>query len=232
MTELDPQPPLARAPEPVDGSLQALLGRLFGPQPDEPLADWLAGEPSRLGALAALAVAGLVTCGAVAGLFAGGEQVAITALKAPLIAVFSVLLCLPSLAVATALAGARWSARRLTAAALAFTAGLALLLAALLPVSWLFSVSSRRLTSVAVLHALVWLVAIAFARRCLVAFTGERARGALRLWTCLFVLVSFQAATWLQPVLWRAPGEALFPRPRQFFLEHFAATTKVELPGG
>lgn len=214
----------------IDTTFQAVLARLFGPVPDEPIADWLVEAPSRQRRLAALAAGGLVLYGGVAGLFAGGGQVWVSALKAPLVVALALLLCLPSLVVSTALGGARWSARRLVAAALAFTAGLSLLLVTLLPISWLFTVSSRQLASLATLHVLAWSIALLFAQRALRNFTPVRGRTALALWTWLFLVVSLQSATYLQPILWREAGTDLFPRPRQFFLEHFAAAAKVKLP--
>jgi hypothetical protein len=225
----DSDEPRDAAP-PADDSFQAVLARLFGPKPDEPIADWLVAAPSRQRRLAALALGGLVLHGGVAGLFAGDGQALVAAAKAPLVVAFALALCLPSLAVSTALAGARWTARRLAAAALAFAAGLALLLVTLLPISWLFTVSSRHLTSLVVLHVLAWIVALGFAQRALRSFVPAGARLALALWTWLFLAVSLQSATYLQPILWREPGAALFPRPRQFFLEHFAAAAKVTLP--
>lgn len=216
--------------QPVDSTFQAVLARLFGPTADEPVADWLVEAPSRQRRLAALAAGGLVLYGAIAGLFAGSGQVWVTALKAPLVVALALLLCLPSLVVATALGGARWTARRVVAASLAFVAGLSLLLVTLLPISWLFTVSSRRLASLAGLHVLAWSIALLFAQRALRNFTPARARAALALWTWLFLVVSFQSATYLQPLLWREAGTDLFPRPRQFFLEHFAEAAKVKLP--
>jgi len=218
------------AAAPADDTFQAVLARLFGPKPDEPIADWLVAAPSRQRRLAGLALGGLVLYGGVAGLFAGDGEALVAAAKAPLVVAFALALCLPSLAVATALAGARWTARRLGVAALAFAAGLSLLLVTLLPISWLFTVSSRHLTSLVVLHVVAWLIALGFAQRALRSFVPAGARLPLALWTWLFLFVSLQSATYLQPILWREPGTALFPRPRQFFLEHFAAAAKVELP--
>src|SRR4051812_32685875 len=51
-------------------------------------------------------LAGFVLYGAVAGLFAGGTQILVSAFKAPLIILLSLALCLPSLYIFSALAGA------------------------------------------------------------------------------------------------------------------------------
>ena len=55
------------AAAPADDTFQAVLARLFGPKPDEPIADWLVAAPSRQRRLAALALGGLVLYGGVAG---------------------------------------------------------------------------------------------------------------------------------------------------------------------
>lgn len=227
-TETDPTD-LGAAPPASPHSLIALLQELHGPATDghgarAPL------DSRQLAALAGFAATCLVAYGAVAGLFAGGDQMMVSAFKAPLVVGFALALTAPSLAVLTGLAGVAWSARRLLSALLAYAAGLALLLLTLLPVVWLFSVSSRNLASLVVLHVAVWSAAIGFSGRALRRFTGGYARGPLALWAWLLLFVSLQAATFLQPVLFREPGAALFPRPRQLFLEHFNAAVKVTLP--
>lgn len=105
---------------------------------------------------------------------------------------------------------------------------LALLLVALAPISWLFSVSSRSLLAVTLLHATVWMVALLFARRRLRAGLPPAARLAGGVWLFLFLLVSFQMATQLRPVLYRAAGEPLFAEEQRFFLQHMAETADVE----
>jgi hypothetical protein len=48
------------------------------------------------------------------------------------------------------------------------------------------------------------------------------------LWFCLFLLVSFQVATYLRPVLWRAPGAPLFSRGKMSFFEHLGDVYRFE----
>lgn len=165
---------------------------------------------------------GFVVYGAGAGSFQGGNQILVTALKAPLIVTMALALCLPSLYVFGALSGARWSKRRLLATVSGFAATLGLLLAALVPISWLFSVSSRYLASAVWIHALLWLISLAFGWRFLgTALRESGAGGGMFLWLLLFALVSFQVATFLRPVLWSDAGDPLFERGKMSFVEHF-----------
>lgn len=207
--------------------LQDLL-RPAAPGEAEPLA---AGAlAARRGQLVVFALAAFALHGFVGGLFQGGEQLLWAALKAPLVVLFAVALCAPSFVVLTAMSGTRIVAGRLADGAAAFLAALALVLLGLLPVVWLFSVTSRYLAAVVLFQLLAWLAAIGLARRALVRAVGARAAGAYRGWALLLLVVSLQAATYLQPILWRAPGERLFPRPRQLFFEHFERTFGVRLP--
>jgi hypothetical protein len=166
-------------------------------------------------------LAGFLIYGAAAGGFQGGLQILVAALKAPLIAVFALVLCLPSLYVFGALSGARWTRRRLLSSIAGFVGTLGLLLAALLPISWLFSVSSRYLASAVWIHVMLWLISLLFGWRFLGRALRENgAGGGMFLWLFLFAIVSFQVATFVRPVLWRDPGQPLFESRKMFFLEH------------
>lgn len=165
---------------------------------------------------------GFLLYGAVAGLFQGGSQILVSAFKAPLIVGMALALCLPSLYVFSALSGARWSKQRLLATISGFAATLGLLLAALLPVSWLFSVSSRYLASAVWIHVLMWAISLIVGWRFLGrALRESGAGGGMFLWLVLFGLVSLQVATFVRPVLWRGPDAPLFQQGKMFFLEHF-----------
>lgn len=204
------------------GTLERLLTGAAAPRPAPP------GRTSL--AVLILAAAGFALYGAVAGLFAGGPQVLLAAAKAPLIVLASMAICLPSLFVFTSLAGARYARGELLALVAELAGMLALLLAALAPVSWLFSVSSRSLLAVTLLHAAVWTVALLFARRRLRAGLPPAARFAGGLWLFLFLLVSFQMTTQLRPVLYRPAGAPLFAPEKRFFLEHLGETADVSTP--
>ncbi len=95
--------------------------------------------------LAAGAFLCCVLYGAASGVFQGGGQILVAALKAPLIILVSLALCAPSFYVLSSLAGIEVSPRWLAATLVGLAGMLGLLLVALMPVSWLFSVSSRSL---------------------------------------------------------------------------------------
>jgi hypothetical protein len=182
----------------------------------------VAAGSSAPGWLLAGALVGFLLYGAVAGLFQGGSQILVAAFKAPIIVAMALALCLPSLYVFSALAGARWSKKRLVATVSGFAATLGLLLAALLPIAWLFSVSSRYLASAVWVHVLMWGISLVFGWRFLGrALKESGAGGGMVLWLFLFGFVSLQVATFVRPVLWRAPKEPLFEQGKMFFLEHF-----------
>jgi hypothetical protein len=208
-----------REPRSVLGALDELLKRPF---------DGLrrADLPGPPGAGSRRLLIGAVLCwtlyGAAAGFFQGGAQIPVAALKAGLIVAASLLLCMPSLYVFAALLGANLSPRVFLAVVSGFGGMVGLLLLGLLPIGWLFSVSSTSLAFVSWLHLLLWLLALLFAKR----FLGEALRQAgsrsgAFLWVGLFCLVSLQVTTLFRPVLWRDPGGAFFEGEKMFFLEQF-----------
>jgi hypothetical protein len=167
--------------------------------------------------------------GVAAGFFQGGPQIAVTLLKVPLIILGSLALCVPSLYVFTALSGAELDAGGF-ARALAGFAGIAgLILIALMPVVWLFSVSTISLGFVVFLHIFSWLVALAFGWQFLVGAFGKASRAAA-LWLVLVLIVSLQMTTYLRPVLWRDAGQPLFAREKLSFFSHLGEVAKWEPP--
>ncbi len=175
--------------------------------PLAPVRRAIAGRPAGGGWLALLGLAGFALYGAAAGLFQGGTQIALAAAKAPGIAALTLVLCLPSLYVFGALAGARWTLATFRAVAAGLIATLGLLLGGLLPIAWLFSSSSRFLGTVVGIHIVLWILALGLAFRFLSGALRELgARGGAILWLALFLLVSFQVVTLLRPVLWRPAG--------------------------
>ncbi len=211
------------------GPLAALDELLHRPQA-------IFGRSRRGGAssLLNLAVAALVCIalyGAASGFFQGGAQILVAAFKAPLIILASLAMCAPSFYVLSSLEGVEVTPRWLAATLVGFAGMLGLLLIALMPVTWLFSVSSASLAFIAVMQLLVWIVAVHFGYKFLAVTLPRRgtnetcdARGAARpskAWILLFFLVSLQVASQMRPVLWRAEGEALFAPRKMFFIEHF-----------
>lgn len=165
-----------------------------------------------------------VAYGVAAGFFQGGVQIGVTLLKVPLIIAGSLLLCVPSLYVFTALAGADLDARGFAQALAGFAGITGLILIALMPLIWLFSVSTISLVFVVWLHLFAWLIALVFGRQFLAAACG-RAKSAAGLWLVLVLLVSLQMTTYLRPVLWRDAGQPLFAREKMSFFWHLHQVT-------
>ncbi len=190
--------------------------------------------PSSLFYLGAAAIGCFVLYGVASGFFQGGSQVLVTALKAPLILLASLVLCAPSFYVLSSLQGAEVTPRWLAANLIGLAGMLGLLLVALMPITWLFSVSSESLAFIVILHLVVWIIAIHFGYKFLNAAHGDGESRPSMAWMLLFVLVSLQVTSQMRPVLWRAEGEALFAPQKMFFLEHFAdvAAGKGAAPRG
>ena len=146
---------------------------------------------------------------------------AIAAAKAPIVVLATAALCVPSLYVFGLLAGASLTRKRLAVVLAGFLGLVGLVLIGLLPIEWLFSVSSSSLAFVVWLHLILWGMALIFGGRFLHAALPEVHPGALMLWLVLFCAVSFQVVTFMRPVLWRAPGEPIVEHGKLFFIDHF-----------
>ena len=203
------------------GPIAALDELLHRPQAIFDRAPRTGGRPLLF--LAAGAVVCFALYGAASGFFQGGSQILVAALKAPLILLASLALCAPSFYVLSSLEGVEVTPRWLAATIAGLAGMLGLLLVALMPVSWLFSVSSASLAFLVVLHLLAWIVAVHFGFKFLTAaFHAIGASRPSKAWMVLFFLVSLQVASQMRPVLWRAQGEALFAPRKMFFVEHFS----------
>src|SRR5262245_33972139 len=180
------------------------------------------GEAVEGWSLRVFAVA-LVCCvlyGAASGFFQGGAQVAIGAFKAPLIVAMTAALCAPSLYVFGLLSGAMLTRQRFLVTLSGFLGMLGVVLIGLLPIEWLFSVSSKSLSFVILLHLVLWGLAIVFATRFLRAALPDMSFGVVLLWLLMFCVVSFQVTTYLRPTLSRQSNGPLFEREKMFFLDH------------
>jgi hypothetical protein len=179
-------------------------------------------------------LAGSVACsalyGGASGFFQGGTQVAIAAAKAPAIVLGAAALCVPSLYVFSLLAGASLTRERLAVVLAGFLGLVALVLVGLLPIEWLFSVSSSSLPFVVWLNLILWGMALFFGGRFLHVALPEVPLGAVVLWLVLFCVVSFQVTTFMRPVLWRAPGAPVVERGKLFFLDHYSNVNKKTAP--
>ena len=174
-------------------------------------------------------LAGAILCyvlyGVASGFFQGGWSIGLAVMKVPLIILGSLVLCVPSLYVFTALSGAEYTPRSFVAALAGFCGVAGLLLLALMPVIWLFSVSTISLWFVVWLHVIVWIVTLSFAQRFL-ARTASRARTAIGIWMILLFFVSLQMTTYVRPVLWRTGDEPLFATEKKSFFDHLSDVTK------
>jgi hypothetical protein len=202
----------------VFGALDELLRRPMAGTERASAGAPVRGWTGRVLAGAALCCAGY---GAGGGFFQGGMQVLIAAVKAPAIMLGTAALCVPSLYIFSLLAGAALTKKRLVVVVAGFLGLVALVLVGLLPVGWLFSVSSNSLAFVVWLHLILWILALLFGGRFLRIALPEVPSFALVLWLGLFCLVSFQVTTFMRPVLWRAPGAPIVEHGKLFFLDHF-----------
>jgi hypothetical protein len=184
--------------------------------------DALAAHPL---ALLGGAIGCYVLYGIAAGFFQGGWSVALALMKVPLIVLGSMALCIPSLYVFTSLAGADYTGRSFATAVAGFCGIAGLLLLALMPVIWLFSVSTISLTFVVWLHILAWATTLLFAHGFL-ARAIPQAKNAAMVWLFLLFFVSLQMTTYVRPVLWRAPGDPLFDAEKKSFFAHFDEVTR------
>ena len=159
-----------------------------------------------------------VLYGIAAGFFQGGWSLAMATLKIPLIIVASLVLCLPSLYVFTGLSGIELSPRAFASMVAGFAGIMGLILLALMPVIWLFSVSTLSLGFVVWLHIFIWITALVFGLQFLARSTAKG--GTIGLWLLLLFFVSLQMTTYVRPILWRGKNEALFATKKQSFLQH------------
>ncbi len=168
-------------------------------------------------------LAGAILCyvlyGLASGFFQGGWSLGLAVMKVPLIILGSIALCIPSFYVFSALAGVEYTPRAFVSAIAGFCGVAGLLLLALMPVIWLFSVSTISLGFVVWLHTVVWIVTLFFAARYL-RHTAPKASGTIGLWLVLLFFVSLQMTTYVRPVLWRKKNEPLFATKKESFFQH------------
>jgi len=199
---------------------------LLRPANDQRLAGEVSLARAALGILLLVALYGLA-----AGFFQGGRQLLVSAFKFPLLLTGTLLLCLPSLLVFAALAGAHFSVRGFLTAVLGFSGRLALLAVAMMPIVWLFSVSTQFLLVAITMHVMIWAFALGLARQSLIFHDELRpVRRVVLLWLLLVWVVGLQVATVCRPVLFTPEGGPLFESGKSFFLEHFDDAAGMKSP--
>jgi hypothetical protein len=176
--------------------------------------------------LLALAVACHAVFGLAVGLFVGWSVAIMDVVKAPLIAVCSLLLCFPSLYVFACVAGSPLTISQTVALGCSCLAMVGLLLVGLAPVAWLFAVSTASLPFIVMLALLIWLVAVSFAARYVGKLRAHplfQRQGGIKMWFLILIVVTLQMTTCMRPMLGK-PEKGWWTGEKKFFLSHFGAT--------
>jgi hypothetical protein len=159
--------------------------------------------------------------GLVVGTFSGGRQLWAAPVKLAAGLVVSALICFPSLFIFACLSGSKARLGQIAGLLAAMVALSTVLLIGFAPVAWVFSQSTGSVAAMGALHLAFWGVASFFGFRFL--HTGFRlmlnARGSLKVWTVIFVLVTLQMTTALRPIVGTA--DTLLPTQKKFFLTHW-----------
>jgi hypothetical protein len=178
--------------------------------------------------LAIVAVVCLMAYGLTVGMFSWGTQLWAAPLKVTLGALFSALICFPSLVVFSFLAGSDTTIREIFLLLVATLALSSLLLLGFGPVSWIFTQSTESVAFMGALHLLFWLIGIYYGTRFLGAATGflhgEKGRH-IAVWSGVFLLVSLQMMTTLRPIV--GTDDALFQADKKFFMTHWIETVEI-----
>ncbi len=156
-------------------------------------------------------------------LFGGWNAAMMTIVKAPLIALCSLGLCLPSLYIFSCVGGIRVTLSQTFALATSILAMIGLLLIGLAPISWLFSVSTERVAFPTLMNVIGWLIAVGFAAnllRYLKKTQTLRQTLGLKWWLIIYIIVSFQMATTMRPLLTK-PDSGWWDSGKKFFIVHF-----------
>lgn len=219
-------PPLPRIdPEPeVDSLVSALL------KAPTQVGRVIAGDPSVIPRQAVILLLVGMLCHAVFGLsigfFSGWNVALMDAVKMPLVALCSMLLCFPSLYVFACISGAPITLPQTLALGSACLAMIGLILVGLAPVAWLFSVSTEAVPFIVFLAVVIWIIALAFTVR----FVGKLAsvplfsrQDGIRVWFFILTVVTLQMTTCMRPML-SMPSASWWTGGKQFFLSHFAST--------
>lgn len=177
------------------------------------------------GRLFGLALLAMAAFGLVMGLFGGYQQLWVSPVKVVGGLCFSLLLCFPSFYIFLSLSGADLRWRQVFGLLSGFTALGALVLIGLLPVAWVFTVSTESAGFMGGLYLVCWILALWFGINFLCrSFTNGSPLnlGFVKLWWCIFLLVSMQMSTTLRPLLGRS--EHLIQTEKMFFLDHWMQT--------
>ncbi len=176
-------------------------------------------------ALFAFAMIALAAYGALVGSFTGGWQMLAAAVKIPIGAAASVLICLPSLFIFSCLTGADVSWRTVAGVASATVALTSLLLIGFAPVAWIFSQSTESVVFIGFLHVSFWIIGLCFGLKIpglLMQTLHITDRLHVRVWSFIFVFVTLQMTTALRPII--GTSEHWLPTEKKFFATHWLET--------
>lgn len=168
------------------------------------------------------AVLGLAVFGALLGTFSGGVQYWAAPLKVVLGVLASLVICLPSLYIFSALGGMEARLPQIVGMLLAMMALTALLLLGFAPVVWIFSQSTESVGFMGFLVLAFWIIGLFFGFRLLLAAAntfGMTIGHYLMVWMGIFLLVTLQMSTTLRPLIGTA--DTLLPVKKKFFLQHW-----------
>ena len=168
------------------------------------------------------------------GLFGGVSIGVMAAVKAPLVAFCSFLLCFPSLYVFSSVGGAPLTVRQTFMLGASCLAMVGILLIGLAPVAWLFAVSTESLPFIVILIFALWIIAVGFAVRYIGKLKEvplfQRTSG-IGAWFVVFALVSLQMTTCLRPLLGKPdPARGWWTSEKKFFLAHYGSTFEDDKP--
>lgn len=206
--------------------LEALLK-----QPGRILHECKEGGVKVRGVLILAALLCFLVFGVLLGMFSGGIQYAAAPGKVVLGMIVSVVICLPSFYIFSALGGVEGRFSQMAGVLLASVALTAVLLLGFAPVLWIFSQSTESVAFMGFLALAFWMISLLFGFRLLFAAgvrLGMKGGHYLVVWMGIFVLVTLQMSTALRPIIGTAP--TLLPTEKKFFLEHWLHEMGVEEP--
>ena len=173
----------------------------------------------------AFAMIALAAYGALVGSLTGGRQVFAAAVKIPIGAAASILICLPSLFIFACLTGADVSWRTIAGVASAMVALTSLLLIGFAPIAWIFSQSTESVAFIGFLHISFWIIGLSFGLKIpglLMQTLHITDRLHVRVWSLIFVVVTLQMTTALRPII--GTSEHWLPNEKKFFATHWLET--------
>ena len=215
------------APAHGDGSRTSvtLVDRLLR-APDSIARNFVVGD--RYGGLLLRLILVVVACfavfGVIVGSFSGGGNYWMAPLKIVAGIVASTAICLPSLYILSCIYGADLSLSRICGLLVQALALAGILVCGLLPVAWLFSESTRSGAFMAALHWACWLACIYVGLQGLhraVSRAAQSHMSVIKLWSVLFVIVGFQMATYLRPIVGPANEGPTISQEKMNFIKHW-----------